>query len=383
MTKLINGPINYAELTGVTNGVEKHITFFMDIHNSLDNQTRCESFDSIDIAQYLYKIIKEATCPIDFFIEIKKNNINEPLTNKRNIYIEEVMEMFKSEFVIKKESNRNLVKYAKSNPNVRLHYLDIRDHFNIFKLMKIVDNKIKTNLKLLFETHDPIYKNKIIEYLKKVNDDITNLKTILSDALSNSNNYNKNENQDKYYMDKIFNRIEDKKLKQNINTFITGYFNRILQIFDELIEELNLEINQLFQTQPGQSLYNFNSACIKHVEKKVDFLYEMIIDLYSIFTDGFLLRRILDKNYVRKSIVYSGSQHAINCIGFLVKFCGFKITKVHLSEIKDLDQLMDKISNTEYVYNIYKYFHQKAKEYTQCVKYDDYLLNMLPHTCKI
>jgi len=371
MTQLINGPINYVELSGVSNGVEKNIIFFMDIHNPLDKQTRCASFDSIDIAQYLYKIIKEVTCPIDFFMEIRRNNINEPLTNKRNIYIEEVIEMFKSEFVVKKESGRNLVKYAKSNPNVRLHYLDIRDHFNIFKIMKIIDNKIKTNLKLLFETDSYQFKNKIIEYLKKVKYDISYLKTILSKALENLNDNKQFEQIDNYYMDKIFNRIQDQKLKQNINTFITGYFNRIMEIFDELIEELYLEIN------------NFKPDSMNHVEKLVEFLYEMIIDLYSIFTDGFLLRRILDKNYVSKSIVYSGSQHAINCISFLVKFCGFRIIKVHSSEIKDLDQLMNKITNTEYVYNIYKYFHQKTKEYTQCVKYDDYVLNMLSHTCKI
>ena len=70
---------------------------------------------------------------------------------------------------------------------------------------------------------------------------------------------------------KIFNRIQDQKLKQNINIFITGYFNRIMEIFDELIEELYLEIN------------NFKPDSMNHVEKLVEFLYEMIIDLYSIF----------------------------------------------------------------------------------------------------
>jgi len=370
MSQLVNGPINYVELTGTINGVEKYITFCMDNHNSLDKQTRCDSFDSIDIAQYLYKKIKDSTCSLDFFMEIRKENINEPVTNKRNIYIEEVMEMFKTEFIIKKELDRNLVKYSKSNPKVRLHWLDIRDNFNMFKLMKIISGKIKKNMQLLLETGNNKYENKIIEYFKKVQIDISNLKKNLLDALTNPNIYDKNEQKDKYYMNKLINRYENQELKNNIITFITGYFNRIVQIFDKLMEELNLII------------INFKPENMVQIEKLIDFLYEMIIDLYSIFTDGFLLRRILDKNYIRKSIVYSGSQHSINCIGFLVKFCKFKIINVYSSEIGNLDQLMDIIKNTEHVYNIYKYFYQKTKEYTQCVRYDEYIINMLQNICK-
>jgi len=370
MSQLINGPINYVELSGKINGVEKHITFFMDYHYTLDKQTRCESFDSIDIAQYLYKIIKESTCPLDFFMEIKSQDINEPTSNKRNIYIREVVEMFKSEFVIEKNHDRNIVKYAKSNKNVRLHWLDIRDHFNMFTLMKIIDKKIKPNLNLLAETGKIQYKNKTIEYLEKIKVYIFNFKMNFHKTQTNQNKYNKTEQTEKYYMDKIINQFENLELKCSIQKFITSYFNRLLQIFETLMDELKLSIT------------NFKPEEMNQIVKLIDFLYEMIIDLHSIFTDGFLLRRILDKNYVSKSIVYSGAQHAINSIGFLVKYCGFKIIKVHSSQIENLDLLMDTIVKTEHVYNIYKYFYLKTKEYTQCVRYDEYILNMLPNQCK-
>ena len=49
MVKFINGPTNYAHLKGIINGVEKNIHLFMDIHNKIDAQTKCESFDSIEI----------------------------------------------------------------------------------------------------------------------------------------------------------------------------------------------------------------------------------------------------------------------------------------------------------------------------------------------
>ena len=55
MPKYINGPTNYVQLKGKINGYEKNIFLFMDRHYEIDKQTRCESFDSIDISHYLYK----------------------------------------------------------------------------------------------------------------------------------------------------------------------------------------------------------------------------------------------------------------------------------------------------------------------------------------
>ena len=86
------------------------------------------------------------------------------------------------------------------------------------------------------------------------------------------------------------------------------------------------------------------------------------------FTDAFLLRRILDKNYVKKAIVYSGNQHSINCIFFLVKYYDFKIIKIHESSEKDINKLMEEISNAKNVFNIYKFFN--LKDNTQCINHE-------------
>ena len=76
MAQFINGPTNYVELKRSVGNVEKSIVFFMDTHNELNNQTRCDTFDSVDVAQYLYKTIKETTIPLDFFMEIRQKRIN-------------------------------------------------------------------------------------------------------------------------------------------------------------------------------------------------------------------------------------------------------------------------------------------------------------------
>ena len=66
----INGPTNYAYLKGNLNGIEKEIHIFFDKHFNLDEQTKCESFNSIDITYYLYRLINESKGPLDFFMEI-------------------------------------------------------------------------------------------------------------------------------------------------------------------------------------------------------------------------------------------------------------------------------------------------------------------------
>jgi ACT domain-containing protein len=76
MPKFINGPTNYAHLKGMINGVEKNVYLFMDTHYELDEQTKCESFDSIDISHYLYRKIKDTINPLDFFMD-KHYDLNE------------------------------------------------------------------------------------------------------------------------------------------------------------------------------------------------------------------------------------------------------------------------------------------------------------------
>ncbi len=371
MAQFVNGPINYVELKGFVGKVEKSFVFFMDTHNELDNQTRCDTFDSVDIAQYLYKIIKKTKIPLDFFMEIRQNELEKPMGNKKSIYIREVEEMFKSVFIIEKQTERNIVKYSKTNPNVRLHYLDVRDNFNMFKVMAII-KKIKLILKSLVNT-DKIktkHKDKIFELLNQVKLLVNNFKANKSHVIKNANGYNKLEQPTQYYLNKIFNKVKNPELKKNLVMFLTNYSDELEAIFDKLMEELESYIK------------NITSDNINKITNSVDFLFELTIDLYSMFTDGFLLRRILDKDYVENSIVYSGSQHAINCIWFLVKFAGFEITSVYKNELNDIDKLTKKIKQAFQPYNIYQHLYHKTKSYTQCIQYNSYILNMLPHTCK-
>ena len=72
------GPVNYVQLIGNINNIQKNITIFIDVHLDLNNQTRCDSFDSVDsvdISYYLYNVIKNTTSPLDFFMEIRQTDL--------------------------------------------------------------------------------------------------------------------------------------------------------------------------------------------------------------------------------------------------------------------------------------------------------------------
>jgi hypothetical protein len=357
MPKYINGPINYAYLKGNINGIEKNIYLFMDIHNSLNDETRCESFDSIDISYYLYKKIKESKQRLDIFMEINTSELKYPITNKKDIYINEVTNLFKSEFVVEKINDNENIRYSKTNKNVRLHYLDIRDHLGLFDLLgdiKIIIKKIKLLEK---SKDDETLKNEIILKLNELNNSVEELTKIKDEIINNKKEYENKDNIKKYYLNKIINKYENKKLRNDILIFLNNYYDNVLYNFSIILKKI-------------KNIIMFDIKMINEIFEKIEFIKEAIVDLYSMFTDIFLLRRILDKNYIEKCIIYSGIQHSLNYIFFLIKYCDFKIIKIYKSEEKDISQIEKIIKKSDYPFNIYKLFYVKKKEYLQCIEYE-------------
>jgi hypothetical protein len=365
MPKFINGPINYAYLEGNINGIEKKIYLFMDIHKSLNEETRCKSFDIVDISYYLYKKIKDAKKRLDIFMEINPTDLKIPITNKKDIYINKVTNLFKSEFVVKKVNEIENVRCSKTNKNVRLHYLDIRDHLELFDVLDIIKN-IRRKIKLLEEfdiNKDKVeykkeeLKKKILTNLEEINGKIKILTNNKNNLIINTNiEYDKTTDKQKYYLNKVLNKYQDENLRNNIILFLDDYYANILFNLKNIIKNIK------------NCLVNFNTNEISQINNYLDFIKEAIIDLYSIFTDVFLLRRILDKNYINNCVIYSCCQHSFNYIFFLVKYYNFNIIKIYNSEKKS-DELELEIKKALYPFNIYKLFYIKEKEYIQCVNY--------------
>jgi hypothetical protein len=354
-------------MKGSINGIEKEITLFMDIHNDLDNQTRCDSFDSIDISHLMYKKIVNADKELDFFLEITFDEIKSKRTNKRDIYIKELFEMFKSEFLIEKINNTDIVRYSKSNSKVRLHFLDIRNVMDFEDMRYIINEKILKKIELLKSLTNNDEKKKISSQILKYFENIySKLSKLMNDKneiiQAKSSVKNLNGDKQKYYMNKIFNRCNDKKLKRYLIHFMEmNYGNVMFNLNNELLNITNVLKNI--------ELSNIDE--INEIYLLTKFVREAITDLYCLVVDCFLLRRVLDKDYINNSIIYTGFQHSIHYIYFLHKYYDFEITKIFHTE-KNLNEMLKQIKNTDYVSGIYSFITDRKKTYPQCVSYEPY-----------
>jgi hypothetical protein len=389
-SEFINGPTNYAKLIGITNGIEKEIHVFFDKHLDLNEQTKCESFNSIDIPYYFYNLIKESTEQFDFFMEIGITELEQTkISNKREIYIKEVMKLFKLEFELKQNLD---ISISKTNPNIRLHYFDIRDHLNIFYLTKIINQKITKYYYLLKEINNNInknincnnydnqdnqyndnqgnqyndekckdtivkYKKKMLFYLDSINEKINNLETNTIEIKNNKSNvYEANDSKQKYYLNKIIAKYKNENIGKKINSFL------LIHCY-ELAKTIQTDINHMKNRINDNLLTNLDDF-----KEKLDNLGVNILRLYSLYTDAYLLRRILDKNYIGKCIIYCENAHSVNFIFFLVKFLNFKIITIHNSLEKDLDKLTEKIKKKILSFDTFKLF-LLDKVNIQCIKW--------------
>jgi hypothetical protein len=352
--EFINGPTNFAYLKGNINGIEKNIYLFFDKHLDLENQTRCKSFNSIDISYYLYRLIQESKVPLDFFMEIELSQLNSDISDKKDIYIKEVINLFKSEFALK--NNKNLdIEYSKTNSNVRLHYFDIRDHLDIYYLTKIINQKIIKYYGELKKEYNIKYIDKISYYLDLISSKLDIFNKNTKEVIDNKSvKYDKFNDKQKYYLNKIINQYENKDLRNYINFFISSHSGIIINSINGVIEL----IKNMFK-----SIIPLNLNILKN---KIDELGEYILRLYFFYTDAYLLRRILDKNYVKNCIIYSGGYHSVNYIFFLVKHCNFRIINIYNSQEKNTNELMKKIINESYSFNLSELFLLK-KVYIQCI----------------
>ena len=368
----IKGPTNYAKLKGIINGVEKEIHIFFDKHLDLNEQTKCGSFNSIDISYYFYNLIKESTEQFDFFMEVEITELKQKkISNERETYIKEIIKLFKLEFEL--EQNLNIGK-GKTNPNVRLHYFDIRDHLDIFYLTKIINQKIIKYYNLLKEINDVInnkknnnvdiygnenndydekykdiivkYKEKLLFYLDSINKQIENLEANTTEIKNNKSNvYDINDSKQKYYLNKIITKYENESVGKNINSFLFSHCYKLNTTIKTDIDYMKSRIND-------NLLLNLDDFI-----KILDNLGLNILRLYAIYTDAYLLRRILDKNYIKKCVIYTGSAHSVNFIFFLVKFLNFKIITVYNSLEKDLNKLTENIKKKQYHLTHLNYFY--------------------------
>lgn len=339
----VNGPVNIIRLEGEIDGIKKKVYLFMDIHYDLMEQTTCYNNDNIDIQRYFYDIINYNKDELDIFIETNKEyfygknnkkygNDKYDLIMYKDKYINEIRNTIYKEFLHNRILSKNKILQSSKHKNIRLHYIDVR------------------NLTFLFEDiHDYI------------SDNINYISIDLVKKIKSKIDYYINEIKKKYGK-KIRERYNNIELQNKLNNFI--------KIIDYYEDKINENIDDLI-----------NNYYIYDKIEKNNIIYEIYnhVEIYGvIYTDIYTLRRLLDKKYITKSIIYTGASHSINYLYFLMKEYNFKITTIVYPNDANIEKISKEI--LKYNYDDFKdndlfYMLKEKKIYLdnpiQCSKIED------------
>lgn len=379
--KQINGPVNVARLEGKVHGIKKVVYLFMDYHADLYNQTECTNIFKQDVDEYFAKTfydLNKLDKQFDFFLELrpaqqlytKKELRNIPMVY-RDKYIGQVLKFFKK--IFKYDEEKNKVDIPDIFKNVRLHYLDIRDYLKYYFIQR-VDNLIAAAqriehygasvdlLQILIDNITSISKdmvqfidivNKSIEYPKektaiiKENDPYS-IDTTAIQQLIYKVKYRYNHDDIKDKLNKLF---ADIMLElENYVKFLDGVvsdFNKYKDVLNETYGWLIKDDRYADYYTYGPSGYDLRTIK-KNIVDRIDTLNDYFTYIFAKLTDIYLLRRILDKDYITNAITYSGEFHAVHYIYLLIKHFDFKITHIVYAAIEPLDDLNKKLKESSF-----------------------------------
>lgn len=365
----LNGPVNFFKLKND----DKEVYLFGDYHKNIENQGECDELESFNFDKYLKYFFKHNTKNIDFMLEtpMKPNEYYDKNYNYKYL--------FKLRKVFQELYDKNpYYKYLK------VHYIDIRFFNNINEpflyvrnIQGYINNKGLYDFQYIINTLEIINKllneqiNIIDKYYKdeKSNVDKENIVDVLFNKIITK--YNNKENKikiNKFFKVMCYERM--KFLIDEITKFITDC-NKYQKIFDDNKDKLdkkhmnsNKELYKqylLFEDFYDTDKYNKIKDDVLITGEKIEI---QILNIGVYIMDSYFLRRLLDKDYIKNSIVYTGASHNTDYLHFLVKNYDYKI--VEYGTINDIssNELEKLIKKTDSWMDIYKYVDSNK----QCIK---------------
>ena len=365
----LNGPVNFFKLK---NG-DKEVYLFGDRHKNIENQGECDELESFNFDKYLKYFFKHNTKNIDFMLEIPIKPNYKIDYNYNDIYLDKIRNVFQELY-----DKNPYYKYLK------VHYIDIRFFNNINEpflyvrdIQGYINNKGLYDFQYIINTLEIINKllneqiNIIDKYYKdeKSNVDKENIVDVLFNKIITK--YNNKEN--KIKINKFFKVMCYERMKyiiDEITKFITDC-NKYQKIFDDnkdKIERKHMNSNKelykqylLLEGFDDTDEYNKIKDDVLITGEKIETL---ILDIGVYIMDCYFLRRLLDKDYIKNSIVYTRAFHNTDYLHFLVKNYDYKI--VEYGTINDIssNELEKLIKKTDSWMDIYKYVDSNK----QCIK---------------
>jgi hypothetical protein len=369
----LNGPVNFFKLK---NG-DKEVYLFGDRHNNIENQGECDELESFNFDKYLKYFFKHNTKNIDFMLETYMTP-NEYYDKNYNYKY-----LFKLRKVFQELYDKNpYYKYLK------VHYIDTRQRFinNTYVTEPYYFQNFIREYILKNGLYDFNYiLNTLNYYLDVYNNNINIIDKYYKDEKSNvdKENYNDilfnkiitkyNNKENKIKINKFFKVMCYERMKyiiDEIKKFITDC-NKYQKIFDNNINKFERKhmnsnkelykqyfLNEFFtETDEYKKIKNDVFITVNKIETQIRDIGLYIMDCY-------FLRRLLDKDYIKNSIVYTGAFHNTDYLHFLVKNYDYKI--VEYGTINDIssNELEKLIKKTDSWMDIYKYVDSNK----QCIK---------------
>lgn len=340
--KYISGPISIVKLKGKLNNIEKNILLFGDNHSFPNFQTECNDPGSVTIKQYINDIFTKTEVKIDFFLELEK------LPNewrRKESYTGNYIEQLGIFFMNNKDNYKN----------VRFHYSDIRNDDNLAQFVYGYSKQIENFLRNTFFFIDEIIY--ILDYIEKAKEYINIVISGLKKTSSQFKKIMEKEYPDSYQYHfmkdiyKIFYKNKNKNVENNIRgitkILLKNLINDINSFKKECISIKNkLESNLNYSLKEEIKISNNFKLIYYNLSNKLQIFFTTINDLY-------ILRRALDKDYIKNIVIYTGHRHTVNLLNILINNFNFEMVNSYVSNNNKL--YIDK----NYIKNINEYYFKK------------------------
>ncbi len=390
----VNGPVNTIRLQN--NKIGKVIYLMFDIHISAENQSRCESIRSIDVANFLVKIFDELKTTsnkiYDFMVEREPSK---PLLidyHTKGRYIDQIIYLFHKAFKI--DENKNIVRQSNELSNLRLHWIDVRDYVlnitntYVFDHIPNTVSRLEKNLTIrnvnilcdlinivnsqIIFIYEIIYKKEHLNNSKKTKKIFSNKGLILSNFVAAE--YGEITTKIMY---KLLKSYKNKNIQEKITYLINNDLHDIFVNFFEFVKTSLVELEEIKKRLDFFGTSNFNTILTKHSNgisfygmgsdelDKYNRIFKniengmttyIITGIGPFIMDLFLLRRFLDKDYITNTITYTGMGHSINLIRLLVKYFDFNITNCSYVKNNDITTATNIINASENDNDLYDLF---------------------------
>ena len=384
----ISGPFNIVRLEGEVFGINKVLYVFFDVHMPCEAETTCENIFSDNITTYLIKQFSKANeKAIDFFLETFPSKLYYSTKSiYRGIYLDDLRKLLSQAFSY--DPTQDKVLPSKVFPNVRLHYIDLRDYF--------FENIIFQNRDLYYEFKriyinlltSSVSRNDFVQFREQLDNFTKNIKFMLDLFFGQKGGKQAKRSIIKQIKEelseeerhentlKLIKKIKEKYLHPEVQKIILLMLDEfmkkgLLAVLDKIdkINKLLEDLLKLFEI--GSSSLNTSKAIYDEYTKVPEFvqfadyginlndiikivtnIYFLVNSMYTILrrsstviVDAYFLRRFLDKDYITNGISYTGANHSIMYVYILTKYFDFKVTHASYSKY-DINELNDRIKKT-------------------------------------